>query len=141
MCYISNIPLITHYFNFMHNTESFHYNSCGNLINNCKTHEAIKTHITQLFNRKAWSWKPQLSYYVSWRSYENIIQTYKAYHKLSVQYNCHTLIRPNLANPCTDLCHLLACLHCAIQADYKDQFNVIPLSLTEWLSLATQMYM
>ena len=60
-------------------------------------------------------------------------KAYKAYHKLSVQYNHHTLIRPNLANPCTDLCLLLAYLHCPIQADCKDQFDAIPLSLTTLL--------
>ena len=43
---------------------------------------------------------------------------YKANHiKLSVQYNRYTLIRPNLANPCTDICHLLARLYCAIPAE------------------------
>ena len=67
--------------------------------------------------------------------------SYKAYQKPSVQYNHHTLIRTNLANPCTDFFHLLAFLDCTIQADYKGQFNVVPLSFTVLLSLATPMYM
>ena len=44
-CIYPDSPDLT-IFIFLLNTESFHYNSCGILINNCKTHEAIKTHIT-----------------------------------------------------------------------------------------------
>ena len=85
--YVQDPPDLT-LFNFMQDTESI---PLVNLLRKNYLHTHVKykqkysiAHKT-VFNRESLKLKTPTIYYVTWRSYDNLIQTYKAYHKFLVQ--------------------------------------------------------
>ena len=76
-------------------------------------------------------------YYVSWKSCNNLIQilVHKA---LSTIQSSHTIMK-KFANPCTDFCLLISCLHYAILAEEDPEWILICLALTAQSSLETPM--
>ena len=90
-----------------------------------------------MFNEKSWRKTPNIIYYLSWRSCNNIIQS--LVHQALSTINHHTLTWRNMQIHALISCHLISCLHCAIPIEEDPWMNSNYLALTAQSSLATLM--